>query len=229
MKTVLITGAAGNLGAAVVQTFLRTGYRVIATVANNEQTQLLEKKPNLEVFEVNLMDEKATTAFIQQLIGDFGRLDAAMMLVGGFAMGGIESASGDDLKKQIALNFETAYYAARPMFNHMMMQGYGRLIFVGARPSLEPAAGKDFLAYALSKSLLFKLAELLNATAKGKNVTASVIVPSTIDTPVNRQNNPMANPEDWVTAEEIAETMEFIISDRGRALRDPLFKLYSNS
>jgi NAD(P)-dependent dehydrogenase (short-subunit alcohol dehydrogenase family) len=111
----------------------------------------------------------------------------------------------------------------------MMEQGYGRLVFVGARPALVAAQGKGLIAYGLSKSLLFKLAEYLNAEAKGKNVVCSVIVPSTIDTSINRQSMPEANPDNWVKAEQIADVLEFICSDKGMPVREPVYKIYNNA
>ena len=49
------------------------------------------------------------------------------------------------------------------------------------------------VAYGLAKSLIFRLAELMNAEAKGTNVVVAVIVPSTIDTPQNRKSMPDAD------------------------------------
>jgi len=40
---------------------------------------------------------------------------------------------------------------------------------------------------------------------------------------------PGANPSDWVTPEAIADSMEFVVSDKGNALREPVLKLYNNS
>ena len=82
-------------------------------------------------------------------------------------MGGIENTTGDDLRKQIALNFETAFYVTKPLFGHMMNNKKGNIVFISARPALNPAQGKDLIAYGLSKSLLLKLAEYLNEAAKG--------------------------------------------------------------
>jgi NAD(P)-dependent dehydrogenase (short-subunit alcohol dehydrogenase family) len=130
---------------------------------------------NLEVRKVDLGNEEEATAFAQDLISKYVNVDAAMMLVGGFAMGDIGATAGADLKKQYALNFETAYFTARPLFTHMMENNFGRLIFVGARPALDASAGKGMIAYALSKSLLFKLAEYLNAAPR-VNVGATVFV-----------------------------------------------------
>lgn len=229
MKNILITGAAGNLGSAVVQKFLDGDYKVIATVQNEDQLKSMVRHANLESHIVNLSDESETDSFIQEIITKCKHIDGALMLVGGFAAGNIEKSGGKDLKKQYSLNFETAYYTSRPLLSHMLNNGYGRLVFVGARPALEAAAGKGLVAYALSKSLLFKLAEFINAEAKGKNVTATVLVPSTIDTSINRQSMPDANPENWVKASQIAALMEMICSDTGLPLRETVLKVYNNS
>jgi NAD(P)-dependent dehydrogenase (short-subunit alcohol dehydrogenase family) len=127
------------------------------------------------------------------------------------------------------LNFETAFYVTRPLFEHMMQQKKGSIVFIGARPALNPAQGKDLIAYSLSKSLLFKLAEFLNEEAKGMNVRVSVIVPSTLDTPLNRQTIPGASPDKWVKPAEIAEILEFLVSDKSNSLRETVLKIYNNA
>jgi NAD(P)-dependent dehydrogenase (short-subunit alcohol dehydrogenase family) len=111
----------------------------------------------------------------------------------------------------------------------MKENGSGRIVFIGSRPALEAKAGKELIAYGLSKSLLFKLAEYINAEAKGKNVTATVVVPSTIDTPLNRKNMPDANPDKWVKPEALANILEFIVSDKSSPLRETVLKVYNNS
>ena len=144
-------------------------------------------------------------------------------------MGAIDQTAGGDLKKMYTLNFETAYYTARPLFQHMMEKNYGRIIFMGARPALLADAGKSMVAYALSKSLLFKLAEFLNAQAKGHNVVAAVVVPSTIDTVPNRESMPKADPSNWVKAEQLADILEFICSEKGEPIRESVYKVYNNA
>jgi NAD(P)-dependent dehydrogenase (short-subunit alcohol dehydrogenase family) len=151
------------------------------------------------------------------------------LLAGGFEMGGIETTDTAQLRKMFSLNFETAYHIARPLFQHMIQNGYGRLVFTGARPGINLQEGTNKMAYALSKSLLFNLAEILNKEAKGKNVTASVIAPSTIDTPPNRESMPNAKYDTWVKPEQIAEVLSFICSDSGNVLRESIFKVYNNA
>ncbi|GAA4738231.1 SDR family NAD(P)-dependent oxidoreductase [Flavisolibacter ginsenosidimutans] len=228
-KTVIITGATGNLGSAVTKKFLTEGYTVIATVTSEEAKKGLPPSDKLQAEIVNLTDENETENFVQRTIAQHRKIDAALLLVGGFAMGNIGATKGEDIKKQLALNFHTAYNVTRPLFAHMMENGEGRLVFIGSRPALNAAAGKNLIAYGLSKSLLFKLAEYLNEEAKGRNVTATVVAPSTIDTPLNRKDMPNANPDNWVKPEALADVLEFVVSGKSAPLRETVLKVYNNS
>jgi NAD(P)-dependent dehydrogenase (short-subunit alcohol dehydrogenase family) len=205
--TILITGANGNLGAATVKKFLDEGYRVIAVDHSGTHLGFASGHENFVLRSVDVGDEQAVGTFIEEIIELYDSIDAALMLVGGFAMGDIAATDGTAMRKMYALNFETAYFVARPLFSHMLDKGYGRLVFIGSRPALLPEQGKGILAYSLTKSMLFYLAELLNATAKGKNVVASVVAPSTIDTPINRESMPGADPSTWVRPDQIADLL----------------------
>jgi NAD(P)-dependent dehydrogenase (short-subunit alcohol dehydrogenase family) len=229
MKTVIITGANGNLGTATVKKFLDENYSVIAVDAKDDHLDFAKGNKNFERQAVDLTNENETENFVKTVIVSRGKIDAALMLVGGFAMGNVTTTAGADIQKQFSLNFETAYFLARPLLQHMQQNGYGRLVFIGARPAINPAQGKDMIAYALSKSLLFKLADFINEENKGKNIVASVVVPSTIDTALNRKSMPDVNPENWVKPEQLADVLEFICSEKGVPLREPLYKVYNNS
>ena len=229
MKTVIITGANGNLGIVVTKKFLASGYSVIATVRNEAGKQELPAHNKLSVEIVNLSDEATVESFARTTIAKHNKIDGLLMLAGGFSMGSIDDTDGSAMRKQIALNFDTAYFIARPVFQHMLTNKYGRLVFIGSRPALEAAAGKNMIAYTLSKSMLVKLAELLNAEGKEKNVTATVIVPSIIDTPDNRAAMPDADFSKWVKSEALADILEFIISDKGDPLREMVLKVYNNA
>jgi short-subunit dehydrogenase len=229
MKTVIITGASGGLGTAVTKNFLSKGYNVIATIRKEEDRKELPQNENLKIEVIDLTNEEETEKFIKKIIDQRQTIDGALLLVGGFAMGDIAATKSGDIKKQIILNFDTAYHVTRPLFQHMMEQNNGKIVFVGSRPALQAAAGKNLIAYGLSKSLLFKLAEYLNAEAKGKNVTVSVIAPSTIDTEPNRKSMPDADFDKWVKPEALAEVLEFMISEKGSVLRETVLKVYNNA
>jgi NAD(P)-dependent dehydrogenase (short-subunit alcohol dehydrogenase family) len=229
MKTVIITGANGNLGTTVTNHFLEKGYRVVVTVMTEQMRADIPTHPQLQVEVVDLGNESTTAAFVEGVIAQYKVVDAALMLVGGFAMGNVASTASAAIQQQIDLNFSTAYHITRPLFPHMLNNQEGRLVFIGARPALEPAAGMNLVAYGLSKSLLFKLAEYLNAEAKGTNVVATVVAPSTLDTPLNRKSMPDIDPEIWVKPQKLAEVLEFIVSDQSSILRETVLKVYNNA
>jgi len=229
MKTAIVTGASGNLGQAVVNKFLEEKYKVIGTVNHSEPAKTTLNNPGFDEMPVDLMDEEKAKEFVNGVISKNKSIDVAVLTVGGFAAGRISETSTADIMKQYKLNFETAYNVVRPIFIQMMQQGYGRIFIVGSRPGLEARYGKGMVAYGLAKSLIFRLAELMNDEAKGHNVVTSVVVPSTIDTPQNRKSMPDAKFENWVKPEAIADVIYFHCTEEGAMLREPVIKVYGNA
>lgn len=228
-KNIIITGANGNLGTVVVKKFLAENYTVVAVDHSGSHLDFAEGHPKFSLHAVELTNEAASEAFVKEIISRHGHIHGGILLAGGFTMGDIGATGSTALKNMIALNFETAYHIARPLFRHMRQNKYGRLIFTGARPGLRHEEGTGKIAYTLSKSMLFTLADILNKEAEGTNVVTSVIAPSTIDTPPNRQSMPNAKFDNWVKPEQIAELLAFICSEKGDALREPVYKVYNNA
>lgn len=228
MKTAIITGGAGNLGRAVVKKFLDSGYRVAVTLEPNipVDEQFRNQNPNLDCYEFDVTDEEKSASFVKQFAEKCGRLDAAVMLVGGFALGTIADINQASFEKMLRLNFYSALAIAKPAFEVMKMQKGGRLVFIGARAGLDLKNGGYAVEYGLAKSLLFRLSELFNAEGNAEGVVSSVVVPSVIDTPPNRVSMPNANFDDWVKPEVIAESVAFLCSDAGGALRETILKVY---
>jgi NAD(P)-dependent dehydrogenase (short-subunit alcohol dehydrogenase family) len=229
MKTAIITGASGNMGQAVVKKFLSEGYYVVGTIVPNDPVVIDVKNKNFEAVIVDLMNEDASQKFIESITTKQETIDAAVLTVGGFAMGKIAETKTSDIAKQYKLNFETAYNVARPVFNQMIKQGSGRIFLIGSRPGSDMHSSKGMIAYGMAKSLIFRLAELMNDEAKGYNVVTSVIVPSTIDTPQNRKAMPDADFGKWVTPETIADIIYEYCTPSSSVIREPVIKVYNNS
>jgi NAD(P)-dependent dehydrogenase (short-subunit alcohol dehydrogenase family) len=212
MKNILITGAAGNLGTVVVDYFISKGHKVFALVSPGKAADL-SKKPSLSYWETNLTNESTTAKVIDEIVKKHSQIDAAFLLAGGFAMGNITDSSLEAVHKMIAINFDTAYTVARACHAHMSKQETGgKIVLVGSKPALE-LSGNAMLGYTLSKAMLFNLSDILNKELNSK-VPFSVIVPSTIDTPANRQAMPTANFNEWIKPETIASELEKILLDK---------------
>lgn len=206
-KTVLITGIQGNLGTAVAKVYQEAGFKVAGTVIPEETIRAATLQSDHTIIPVDLRNEQSAMEMIEKVTTALGNIDEAVLTVGGFTMNPVVHTSTASIREQLELNFLTAYNVAAPLFKQMLQQGSGRIFLIGSRPGMDMKNGKGMAAYALSKSLLFRLAELMNEEAEGTDVFVSVVVPSTIDTPQNRAAMPDADFSQWVKAETIAARM----------------------
>lgn len=229
MRTIFISGATGNLGRAIVKRFLEAGDKVYGTLLPGEALPEGMFNEQFIPVTVNLDNESASELAINNIISKQGSIDIAVLTAGGFAMGDISTTSFEQIMTQFRLNVATAYHAARPIFVNMLSKGNGRIFMVGSRPGYDMGNSKGMVAYGLSKSMIFRLAELMNDEAKNKDVVTTVIVPSTIDTLQNRKSMPNADFSKWVKAESIAELVFFNASEDASALRENILKVYGGS
>ncbi|GAB3232109.1 SDR family NAD(P)-dependent oxidoreductase [Algoriphagus aestuariicola] len=220
-RNIIVTGAAGALGRAVVEKFKREGYHVIALIRPDSDEAVEEADDN---YEVDVTDEAAVTDFVKEYQIQYGELDAIAMLVGGFAVGSLEETTQAVLSRMIQLNFFSAFQIASGFLPLLKKQQRGTFLFVGARPALQLADAKGAVAYALSKSLVISLSEILAEECKGTDIRTHVFVPSIIDTEANRKSMPDADFGKWVNPVEIADAMHFAVNTP--SLRNVTFKLY---
>lgn len=222
-KVAIVTGATGNLGKAVSDKFLENNYHVIGTVHHKKEENVAGDS-GLQEVELDLLREDKAAGFVQEIISKHEQIDAAILTAGGFTMNDISKTHSSDIYAQFQLNFETAYNVARPVFLQMLKQNSGRLFLIGSQAGMDANNAKGMTAYSLSKSLLFRLAEIMNAEAKGKNVVVSVVVPSIIDTLKNRKSMPDADFSKWQTPEQIAEVIYFYCTEAAERMRKPIIQ-----
>ena len=73
-------------------------------------------------------------------------------------------------------------------------------------------------AYSISKSAVVRLTESMSAELKRKGINVNCVLPSTIDTPPNREAMPTADHSRWVKPEALADVILFLASDAARAV-----------
>lgn len=168
-KTILVSGANGNLGKAVVQNFLKNNYTVIGLV-HHQKDEI--KNENYNEFEVDLTDEAATAKTINAILEKHQDIAAAVLTTGGFTLGNIEKTGQKELQKQYALNFETAYFVTRSVLPNMKKNKKGKIFFIGSEPGMQTSKAKGVVAYALAKSQLFQLANILNSETEKTGIQA---------------------------------------------------------
>ncbi|HJZ50538.1 MAG TPA: SDR family oxidoreductase, partial [Roseiflexaceae bacterium] len=109
---------------------------------------------------------------------------------------------------------------------HMLARG-GAIVNVGTRTATQP--GAKLAAYAASKRAVTQLTEALAAELRDQNITANLILPSTIDTPENRKNDPTAKGGRWVKPEEIAQVILFLVGPDARIISGAAIPVYGRA
>ncbi|MDA0313805.1 MAG: SDR family NAD(P)-dependent oxidoreductase [Bacteroidetes bacterium] len=208
-RNIVITGAAGVLGAAVVEKFKREGYYVIALVRPEANEQAKEADVT---YDVDVTDEQKVADFVKEYEAQFGDLEAIVMLVGGYAPGNLEATTQQELTRMMQLNFFSSFTVAKAFLPLIKKQQRGAFLFVGARTALEPKEGKGAVAYALSKRLVSALAEIVAEEVKDTGIKTHVFVPSILDSAANRAAMPTADFSKWVSPSDIAEAMHYALN-----------------
>jgi NAD(P)-dependent dehydrogenase (short-subunit alcohol dehydrogenase family) len=199
-RTVMVTGAAGNLGRAVVKAFAELG-------ANLAPVDL----------PTNLLDQAQVDAVVRKTIGELKRIDVLCNLAGGFRMGPpVHESSDQDWNFLLDLNARTVLHTARAVVPHMLAAGGGKIVNVGAYAAQKGAAGMG--AYVASKSAVIRLTETMAAELREKNINVNCVLPTIIDTPENRAAMPKADPRRWVAPADLARVIVFLASDEARAI-----------
>ncbi len=220
-QVVIVTGAAGNLGSALVRLLLGRDVRVVAmertpAALDRLLASLDDARGCTPLPGVDPGDAAACEAAAADVLRRLGRIDGLACTVGTFAMAGIAEAAQDHWDLLFAANLRTTVNICRAVVPTMRDRKSGSIVTVGAGAALRAPAG--MAAYAASKSAVLRLTESLAAELKGDGIRANCVLPSTLDTPQNRAAMPKADPEKWVTPTEVAEVMAFLLSDAGRAV-----------
>ncbi len=225
-KSIIITGASGNLGKEVVRKFAERGDHLSLIVSSRTPDEYNHIE-NTFSKAVDLNNEAEAENFINDAFERENGIDTAILLVGGFASGDIKSTSNEDIMKMININFFTAYNLVRPLLTHFEKQGFGQIILVSSKAAVEPGKGATCFAYTLSKQMLNSLAQFINSS--NEKTVVNIIVPSIIDTPATRPSAPNADYSQWVSTETLADSIAFLASGTGKQLRDTVLKVYNNS
>lgn len=219
----MITGAKGGLGTFVTKAFLEAG----ATVAGVSRS--IESKdfdhPNFNAMPASVEDSASAGRVVESIVTKLGRLDILVHTVGAYA-GGATIAETDDaaVDHMLDANLKSAFLVMRAVIPHLRSQGSGRILAIGSRAAVEPAAGSA--PYNLSKAALISLIRTAALENKDRNITANIILPGTIDTPVNRSAMPGADTSTWVSPAQIAELLTYLASDSAQQINGAVIPIY---
>jgi len=229
----LVAGGTGGLGRAVSMAFLEQGARVIATYRRQQEFDALKAAvvadgSLLEGAQVDVTDETAVNQMVETAVARYGRIDALVNTVGGYA-GGVKLWELDTkvFDQMLSLNLRSGYALARAAVRVMLKQGSGAIVNVAAKAALDHGAGAA--AYAASKAAAVAMMDSLAADLKGTGIRVNSVLPSIIDTEANRKAMPHADFSKWPKPEAIARVIVYLCSDAAGVIHGAAVPVYGES
>lgn len=214
-RTVAVTGAAGALGAKTVEVLGRAGW----TVVGIDLAEGPFEGVDLALGGVDLTDEAAMQAAASRIESQFGGLDGLVNIAGGFRWEPILDGELATWDRLYAMNVKTTLVASRALAP-LLLKSAGAIVNVGAAAATKAAMGMG--AYAASKAGVARLTEALAEELKDAGVRVNAVLPSIIDTPVNRADMPDAEFSRWVTPQALANVIAFLLSPEASAVTGAL-------
>ncbi len=226
--SVVVTGAAGAVGRAVVAEFSRRGDTVVALDLAGEAldrvTDLASEGP-VHPVAADLADRAAVDAAWKQADA-FGPVRALVALAGGFSGTKLADLDETALDSMMQSNFASALWCCQAAAQRMTESGGGAIVTVGARTAV---AGSGPVAHATSKAAVVRLSEVLAEDLKRSGVRVNTVLPSVIDTPQNRSWMSADLTERAVAPEAIARVITFLCSDDAAPISGARIPVYGQA
>ena len=232
-KTVVITGGTGGLVTSLVKRLMVEDYRLAVTYLLPDEAREFEQEFDVDedrllLTRVDATNPEAVESLFKDVSDKWGAIHGLCSLVGGWA-GGRDVEETDDVRldRMLDINLRSAFYAVRAAVPYLKEAGWGRVVLVGSRAAIDFPESQA--AFNIAKAGVVALGRSVAQELDGTGVTANVLMPSVIDTPVTRQSLPYADYVDWPTPDEIAAVAQFVLSDESGVMNGALIPVYGRA
>ena len=213
-QVILVTGARGNVGAAVAEELASCGASLVCGDAS--ALPGTDGDNRLQMGGLDLSDPKDAARLVAAGLERFGHIDALINTIGGFRAARVTDAALADWDFLFGVNARVALVVSAAVIPAMAARGYGRIVHISAGSAMRGSAGTA--VYSAAKAAVLRVTEAIADEHGDHGIVCNCILPSTIDTPQNRAAMPDASHEAWVTPSSIAKLAAFLASDNAGAI-----------
>jgi NAD(P)-dependent dehydrogenase (short-subunit alcohol dehydrogenase family) len=218
---IIVTGAAGNLGAAVALELAGRGAKLVCADRSADglaalKARLPQSAESLEIPGLDLSKLEDAAAMTNAALDRFGSVHGLVNTIGGFAIGRVAADALSRFDFLLNLNAKTTLVTSAAVLPAMIARRRGRIVHIAATAGNKGAAG--LAAYSASKAAVMRIVESIAAEHRADGITANAILPGTIDTPQNRAAMPEADFSTWVSPAAIARVIAFLLTDDAAAV-----------
>ena len=219
-KKILITGATGGIGGALVKKFISLGGSVFGTGTKSEKLDILKKNnPDVKVHKFNLSEHNKIENFITKVISELGGLDILINNAGVNIDNLSLRMKDDEWKKVIDINLTSTFLLSKYSIKNMLKNKFGRVVNITSIVGHTGNLGQS--NYSASKSGIIGMSKSLAIEYAKKNININCVSPGFIKTEmtdkINDEFKKMLISKipsgDLGTGEDVANCVAFLASD----------------
>jgi NAD(P)-dependent dehydrogenase (short-subunit alcohol dehydrogenase family) len=230
-RVAVVTAAGSGIGRAGSEILAREGAIVIVSDLHAERAEetverIVAAGGRAKAVVADVTDDSQLEALVNGAIAENGRLDILHSHAGIQVEGTLEQVSSEGMDASWNLNVRAHFMAARLAVPQMKAQGGGSIIITASNSGV--LYDREMIAYATSKHAVVAMARQVALDYARHNIRVNALCPGWVDTPFNdpfmrqmggrealeryvREQIPMGR---WATADEIAEAILVLASDR---------------
>ena len=184
MKNVLITGATGGIGSAIVDIFHRNGFNIIASGTNDDKLKALNKNypERLMPIKCNLSDENQIDQMVSEVQSHYDSVDILINNAGITKDNVFLRMQKDQWNDVLNVNLNSNFLLTKLVIKGMIKKRWGRIINISSVVAKMGNAGQS--NYVASKSAIEGFSRTLAQEVASRNITVNCVAPGFIDTDI---------------------------------------------
>tara|TARA_Y100000590_G_scaffold467101_1_gene644801 strand:- start:1175 stop:1909 length:735 start_codon:yes stop_codon:yes gene_type:complete len=178
-KKILITGASGGIGNALVKKFVSLGGNVIGSGTKTEKLDSIKKQyPSIKVKKFDISEHSRIEEFIEDVALELGGLDILINNAGTNADNLSLRMKDEEWKKVIDINLTSTFLLSKNAIKKMMKNKFGRVVNITSVVGHTGNLGQS--NYAASKAGIIGMSKSLAIEYAKKNITVNCVSPGFI-------------------------------------------------
>ena len=223
-RVVVVTGGAGGIGRATVESFAHEGAHVVIADLDDggaqkvADTLVKSNAPKSLAIKCDVSNEASVTQTVDAALSNFGRLDVVVNNAGLMVFKPIEELTSDDWIKVLHVDLLGAFYFTKQAF--LKMRDGGAIVNVSSVHAIETSP--LVAPYAAAKSALVSLSRTASIEGGPKKIRVNAVLPGAIDTPMLWENPNIKSGVEWIDKsrvgrpQDIADVILYLASDNAR-------------
>jgi NAD(P)-dependent dehydrogenase (short-subunit alcohol dehydrogenase family) len=188
-QTVIVTGAAKGIGAAVVHAFLDRGYNVVGNSLRFSDSDL-RPSPNLKLVEGDIGQASTAEKIAKTAIDQFGSIDHVVNSAGIFSVKPFTDYSAEDFRAFVSTNLQGFIFITQLAVKQMLSQGTGGSVTsITAALADNPIAGIPASIPMITKGGIDAVTLSLASEYAKSNIRFNAVAPGVVDTPLHKNDS----------------------------------------